>query len=111
MRRIVCVGLASLMLFGCGRETREERAERLCLDTSWAWTMAQRYVKERLASPSSASFPYKPVHVERLHGCTHRLTGEVEAKNAFGVQLKKYFSVTITYNKGDDTWSGSDLSM
>lgn len=92
-------------------ERMAERAEKRCIDSSWAWTMSQRYVKNNLRSPTSAKFPTFPVAAEHISGCTHVVVGEFEAQNGFGVMIKQRFSATMTYNKETDTWSGSDINI
>ena len=92
-------------------ERMVERADKRCVDSSLAWTMSQRYVKNNLLSPASAKFPALPVAAEHIDGCTHVVVGEFEAQNGFGVMIKHRFSATMTYNKEADTWSGSDINI
>lgn len=96
---------------GCSSETKEQRAEKRCVDSSWAWVMSQRYVKNNLKSPSSAEFPALPNAAEHISGCTHVVVGDFEAQNGFGAMVRHRFSAKMTYNKQSDTWSGSDLNI
>lgn len=112
MKRICLLAMGLVLsIQGCSSETKEEKAERRCTDSSWAWVMSQRYVKNNLRSPSSAKFPTFPIHAEHLSGCSHFVIGELEAQNGFGVMIKQRFHAKMTYNKESDTWSGSDLTI
>lgn len=112
MRKMCLLMLVTaLSIQACSSETKEQRAEKRCVDSSWAWVMSQRYVKNNLKSPSSAEFPALPNAAEHISGCTHVVVGEFEAKNGFGVMIRQRYSAKMTYNKDSDTWSGSDLHI
>lgn len=112
---LIWAGIAAVGILSAGYALKGgdsmTKADKRCADSSWAWVMAQKYVRGHLSSPSSAVFPSRPIASEHIAGCAHAVVGEVEAKNAFGVTLKKRFSVTVTYSKEDDTWSGKDLMI
>lgn len=113
MRTILIIATL-VALAGCGPESEEERAQRTakrCVDSTWAWTMSQRYVRNNLKSPSSADFPAFPIGANLISGCTHAVVGEFEAKNSYGVMIKQRFSAKMTYDPNTDTWRGTDLSF
>ncbi|MDH1234489.1 hypothetical protein [Stutzerimonas stutzeri] len=113
MRRILVVA-ALLAAVGCGPESPEQKAQRAaktCVDSTWAWTMSQRYVRNNLKSPSSAKFAALPLRANLLSGCTHEVVGEFEAQNSFGAMIKQRFSAKMTYDPANNTWKGEDLSI
>ncbi|MBO4501029.1 MAG: hypothetical protein J5760_02205 [Clostridia bacterium] len=62
-----------------------------------AWSCAQEYVKEQLVSPSSAKFcSYSNAKITVLEDNTFRISGYVDAQNAFGAVLRKSFTITLT---------------
>jgi hypothetical protein len=75
-----------------------------------AWTMAQMFVKDHLKSPGSADFgsllkEYQSPNerVEDLGDGKYRVTGWVDAQNAFGAKIRNRFGVTVQYT-GDSKW-------
>ena len=62
-----------------------------------AWSCAQEYVKEQLASPSSAKFcSYSNAKITVLEDNTFRISGYVDAQNVFGAVLRYRFTITLT---------------
>ena len=65
---------------------------------SWAITMAQAFVKERLKSPSSASFPwsYDEYRATKGIGGEWSVSGYVDAVNGFNANLRTHWSVQMS---------------
>lgn len=66
-------------------------------DKAMAITMAQGFVKERLKSPSSASFPWDfgEYHVFSSDGVEWSVSGYVDGQNSFGATLRNQWSVEM----------------
>ena len=61
-----------------------------------AWYMAQQFIEKQLNSPSSAEFPwYDDSYVTELDDCTFEVNAYLDAENAFGVMLRKNFSISV----------------
>jgi hypothetical protein len=69
---------------------------------TWAITMAQAFVKERLKSPSSASFPwsYDEYRVSNIGG-EWSVSGYVDAVNGFNANLRTRWSLRMR-DEGDN---------
>lgn len=71
-----------------------------------AWREAQRYVKMRLAAPSTAVFSSRPwsgedmLASDLLDDCSYHFTAFVDSQNAFGAMLRTRFSIIVglSYN-------------
>lgn len=111
LREISLSIIAAAILVGCSSETKEERAARECKSSLGAWAVSQRFVRSYLKAPGSADFDSLPIASELISGCTHRVVGEFEAQNAFGVMSRHRYSVTMTYDPEKNTWSGSELNI
>jgi hypothetical protein len=66
-------------------------------EKAMAITMAQNFVKDRLKSPSSASFPwdFKEYNATKSSDGKWSLSGWVEATNAFNAKLRVPWSVVV----------------
>lgn len=84
---VLIILLTTAALAGCGAEDRRIDAK----------VFAQDAVSRQLISPSSAKFPFVSVEdcVTDLGDDRFRVTGDVDAQNAFGAMLRKSFSVTL----------------
>ena len=87
------------------------RAERMCSDQGQgtAWVMAGNFVKQRLRSPSTAKFPYKPDAYSYAGDCRHSIIGSVDSQNGFGAMLRSTFRVNMVYLPGEDKWRAEGL--
>jgi hypothetical protein len=69
---------------------------------TWAITMAQAFVKERLKSPSSASFPWSYDEYRVSHiGSEWCVSGYVDAVNGFNANLRTRWSLRMR-DEGED---------
>jgi hypothetical protein len=80
--------------------------------TADAWLAATIIVKERLKSPSTASFGWQTSEscVAALGGGKYRVKGWVDAQNAFGATVRTDFSMDMhADDKGN--WHAEDITM
>lgn len=72
-----------------------------------AWTCAQLEMKDKLKSPSTASFEFGGAYysTEKLYGNTYEVDSYVDAQNSFGATIRTYFTCKVTYNPDKDSCS------
>jgi cytoskeletal protein RodZ len=80
-----------------------------------AYDVCQQFVEERLASPSSASYPNiaeddGEVTIWLLANDDYRVNSHVDSDNAFGASLRSVFQCTVDY-QGGDQWLLEDLEL
>lgn len=82
--------------------------------TAMAQVLAKKYVKEQMVSPSSVEFNYD-FSIGNNVPDRFVVQSYVEAKNKFGVLLRNRFSLTMTFNGGEDAdpknWTFSDFIL
>jgi hypothetical protein len=89
---VVLVGYKACAPTGAARSSAADRASSVSADTIGAWVYMQEFVKRRLSSPKSASFPFGGHRsVVALGEGRYRVTSYVDAKNAFGVEVRTHF--------------------
>ena len=83
-----------------------------------ALTMCQQFVTNHLIAPSTAKFPgYYDTRIGMLNGDPHswRVIGYVDAQNAFGAQIRNYYTCDARYNGGEwadiNNWTLLNLVM
>ena len=71
--------------------------------------MAERFVKTRLKSPSSADFETRFVH-EILPNGNARVTGKFYATNSFGAKILNTYQIVLSYHGSDyaDDWANQN---
>lgn len=112
MKGIVAVSVA-LVLTGCS--SPEEKEAAACNNTTTAFVMSQNFVKQRLKSPSTASFPYindagvKAVQVTPFEECKHSISAYVDAQNGFGGTVRNRYTVVMQKAAGKNLWYARDL--
>ncbi len=80
-------------------------------DSIGAWVMCEAFVKDRLKSPSTASFggifdgdyqdPNK--HTKYLGNGRYQCFGFVDSQNSFGATVRSNFQLTVQH-RGGDKW-------
>jgi hypothetical protein len=76
-----------------------------------AFSMAKRYVKDRLKAPSTAKFPwYSDGFVEKGLSDRWVVTSYVDAQNSFGAMLRVPFMVEMIY-EGNHSWSLKEIIL
>ncbi len=88
-----------------------DQAGKRCADGGMAYVMSQNFVKQRLKSPSSAKFPYKPSAQSYSGDCRHSIVGTFESQNSFGAMLGGTYSVTMIYLPNEKTWRAENLQI
>ena len=81
------------------------------IDRSRAWVYAKDHVKNPLKSPSSANFGWQSASdtVEILGNNRYRVTGYVDAENAFGGNIRSTFSCDVEID--DKSWNCTNLMI
>lgn len=72
---------------------------------------AMGYTRTLLKSPSSASFGTIAARRIDGEGCIWRVTGDVDAQNAFGAMLRRRFVYVIRYSPDTEKWTPIDASL
>jgi len=71
-------------------------------ESTMAFVQCQKFVKDKLRSPSSAEFAFLDYTAKILPAQRFEIASYVEAQNAFGVKLKNRFICEVQWN-GDDS--------
>ena len=73
-------------------------------DVHGAWAYMQIFVEQRLKSPKSADFPFGggTYHTKDLGGGRYEVNSYVDAKNAFGANIRTHFNGVI--RRKDSGW-------
>ncbi|GLP98708.1 hypothetical protein GCM10007891_05620 [Methylophaga thalassica] len=112
---IVFALIGSAILATCSEDvTPEQRAEKTCTSDFHAAAMAQKFVRDRLKSPSTADFVGSVgagIQASYIGECTHIIVGKVDAQNSFGATVRNTYMVELKYNKADDTYSLMSLDI
>lgn len=71
-------------------------------DVHGAWAYMQIYVERQLKSPKSADFPFGggTYHTKDLGGGRYEVNSYVDAKNAFGTDIRTHFNGVIKRQNG-----------
>jgi hypothetical protein len=93
---------------GSEPETEEQKAKKQqeydfkeCNNNLYgAGLMAQKLVKNKLLSPTSAKFPEDP-KVIKINPCHYRAIGKVDSSNAFGAIIRSTYVAEVGYLGGD----------
>lgn len=70
-----------------------------------AYVMMQKFVDDKLTSPSSAEYESISTIGIRQENNTWAFDGYVDSQNPFGVMIRKKFTLAIRYNPSSDDWS------
>lgn len=80
-------------------------------DAIGACIVAEKFVRERLRSPSTAEFPPGTSQCRTSHnGGVWTVRSYVDAQNAFGAMLRSDYVVVTRYN-GNDNWSLVEIDI
>ncbi|HUM44337.1 MAG TPA: hypothetical protein PKI14_15440 [Fervidobacterium sp.] len=74
--------------------------------------MAEKFVKDRLVSPSSAKFPWRSSETTavKVDEDTWVISSYVDSQNRFGAMLRTYYIAKVKY-LGNDKWQLLDLEF
>ena len=84
-------------------ERRKEREKEIEDRKASAVSMCKRFMRRRLRSPSSASFPWS-ASAEHLGGRRYKVVSYVDAENGFGAEIRTDYSC-IVRKRGGDSWA------
>lgn len=114
----------SIFLVGCSKTPEEIESKRLQQEQEKSDFLVYRVkvacqseVEQRLLSPSTATFPSNEQFRTRWSESDKKLEilGYVDASNAFGAMLRKYFSCVYVRGEGDEnelkTWHVESVSV
>jgi len=114
-----------LLLIGCSDTPEEKRMKELKqqvkkenLQKITAIITSQRFVKNRLKSPTTAIFQdaLKADHAwmrgnRDENTSYHKITSYVDSQNSFGAMIRTHYVVIITYDKKKGTFSLKDIKI
>jgi len=66
-----------------------------------AWHVCQHYVKQKLLSPATASFPLFYDRFSKVDETTFWLEGHVDSQNAYGAEVRTSFQIKVQYTGGE----------
>lgn len=95
-------------------QSERERQDEVCFDELAAYIASRRVIEANLRSPTSAEFPSysdRLVEVRDLGNCRHLVLGYVDADNAFGANIRNYYSLIVEYQIGKDLWRGETATL
>lgn len=84
-----------------------------CNDSVMAYIMSQRFVEQRLRSPSTAEFPWASadgVDARPLGNCRHSISAYVDAENGFGAMIRSHYTATVRHT-GGGRWSLESIQI
>lgn len=88
------ISLVVFVFSACG--DGQTPAQKKDGDVHGAWAYMQLFVEKRLNSPKSADFPFGVYrHVTPLRSGRYKVQSYVDAKNAFGVEIRTNFEGII----------------
>jgi hypothetical protein len=108
---MLAISCCCLPMWLLDTETGGPPASHQDRDNVGAWIAAQRFVKDHLKSPSTASFggafsEYQDPDkcVRSLGGGLYRVNGWVDSQNSFGATVRVHFTLKVQ-DKGGGRWS------
>ena len=100
--------MALVLLFG---ETHSQQDSRV--NHSEAMAIATQYIEAVLAAPSTSDFPLLDYEAAEISDDLWEVTSYVDAQNAFGVEMRNTWTITMRYKGGDSkyikNWIVTDL--
>lgn len=84
-----------------------ENAERSL--QAGARVSCQEFVKRQLRSPSTAKFPFTEQRISRLRRNVYRVSGPVDAQNAFGATIRNRYICEV--EKSASQWKLLDIQV
>lgn len=76
-----------------------------------AYVMSQKFVEDRLKTPSTAKFPtYKEEMVVQLNDNRFKVSAYVDAQNTFGATIRTHYTCWVKNTSGD-RWSLENIEL
>lgn len=99
------------------KEAELNKEQKRCTDSSMAYVMSQKFVKQRLKAPTTAKFPWSndsAVKKQYIGDCKHRIVAYVDSQNSFGAMIRTTYYAELQYikdSKGIGSWRLLDLQI
>jgi hypothetical protein len=111
---LITIGIFIALFFGIKSFFSQEfsNSDNSSTYKQLSYNYAEKYVKQKLKSPSSAKFPSlfeRQDHISRISDTEYKINSWVESQNSFGAMIKTRFSCTIKIK--NDVVSISDLKI
>lgn len=100
-------------IFGSGTSTPIAKRDP-CSDTTMAFVMSQNFMKKRLKSPATASFPSITADGVRsvvLKPCEYRVDAYVDSQNSFGATMRTRYTAAVANPDGGRDWKLLELDI
>ncbi len=92
-------------------KAENEKIKKANSDEIGAQIMAEKFVTEKLKSPSTADFCSHSEYVfENYATGEWSVKGWVDSQNGFGAMIRTKFRVMLKYNVDADTWTMTDFA-
>lgn len=85
------------------KEAELSKEQKRCTDSTMAFVMSQKFVKQRLKSPATAKFPSRTDPAVKIHytgDCQHTIQAYVDSQNGFGAIIRTTYYIQLQYIKG-----------
>lgn len=92
----------------------QEEDEKRCTSGSTAYVMSQQYVRQRLKSPTTATFPggSRDYQTQYMGDCIHRVVAYVDSQNSFGAMIRTPYYAEMQYIRNSrNKWRLLDLKI
>lgn len=111
---LITICLAVVLLFGIKSYFSQESTNSIDNSTykQLSYNYAEKYVKNKLKSPSSAKFPSlfeRQNHISKISDTEYKINSWFESQNSFGTMIRTRFSCTIKIK--NDVVSISNLNI
>lgn len=96
---VMAIGFFAFLAYGSSDSSNDSPSNNKFL----AYSYAEKFVKKKLKSPSTAEFPgtlEKDEHITDLGNGEYRIESWVDSQNSYGAQIRTSFSCTIKF-EGD----------
>ena len=112
---LIIFGIAAIVVFGSEPISSGVTATRSqpTVDRSDACFMSQRFVRQNLKAPTTATFPsWTPENCNATQSSgTWKVRSYVDSQNGFGAMIRSDYGVEMRYNPSSDTWTLVDIMI
>lgn len=82
---------------------QQQKEQKRCQDSSMAYVMSQKFIRQRLKTPTTAKFPWSSdpaVKIQYAGDCKHKIQAYVDSQNGFGAMIRTTYYIELQYIKG-----------
>lgn len=96
---------------------QQQKEQKRCQDSSMAYVMSQKFIKQRLKAPTTAKFPWSgdpAVKIQYVGDCKHKIQAYVDSQNGFGAMIRTTYYIELQYIKGSQgigSWRELDFQQ